>query len=77
MKKQCCQRGCCVKTMNIQYHMITAAAHIESLGEMRWVHGLNKLCLYTASQAVQDNSALGRVVTWGELSKHQVDLPLV
>ena len=26
--------------MTIQYHVITAAAHIESLGEMRLVHGL-------------------------------------
>ena len=24
--------------MDIQYHMITAAANIESLGEMKWVH---------------------------------------
>jgi len=26
--------------LNIQYHMITAAAHIKSLGEMRLVDGL-------------------------------------
>jgi len=25
--------GGCVKTMNIQYHVITVAAHIESLGK--------------------------------------------
>ena len=40
MKKQCCQGGGCVKTMNIQYHMIIAAAQTESLGEMRRGHGL-------------------------------------
>ena len=28
------------KHTNIQYHMITAAAHMESLGGMRLVHGL-------------------------------------
>jgi len=28
--------------MNIQYHVITAAAHIESLGKMRLVHGLTR-----------------------------------
>jgi len=33
----------CVKTMNIQYHMIAAAAHIDSLGKMRLVHAFIQL----------------------------------
>ena len=40
LKKRCCQCDDCVKTMNIQYHMITGAGHTETPGEMRRVHGL-------------------------------------
>ena len=41
LKKQRCQRGGCVKTLNIEYHVITTAAgQIESLGGMRREDGI-------------------------------------
>ena len=39
-----------LKAMNIQYHVIIAAAHIESLGKMRQEHSLLVFC--GESQAV-------------------------
>ena len=43
MKKQRCQSGGCVKAMNIQYHVFTDAAHIESLDELRQEHDLRNI----------------------------------